>query len=231
MTTTRNRKRSTGGPNRTVLAIAAVAVAVVVAVGLAIALGGDDGGDVRAGDSSSDDGGGQDAPLAFAPVSTEGTALAPFDGEGDDPAIGQQAPRIEGQAPDASAVAVDFEEPTLLVFLAHWCPHCQRELPLLVDMAGGGAFEGIRTVAVLTGTNENAPNFPPAAWLEEEGWTGDVVVDDRDYTAAAAYGLTSYPYLVAVDAEGEVVARTAGEQPPPAVAQLVEAARTGEPAG
>jgi hypothetical protein len=92
-------------------------------------------------------------------------------------------------------------------------------------MAGDGAFDGVRTVAVLTGTDADAPNFPPVAWLEREGWTGEVALDDETATTAAAHGLTSFPFLVMVDADGTVTGRTAGEQPPEVVEELVATGR------
>ena len=111
----------------------------------------------------------------------------------------------------------------MLVFLAHWCPHCQVELPLLVSMAEAGAFDGVRTVAVLTGTNPDAPNFPPVPWLDREGWSGEVARDDPQASAANAYGLSSYPFLVMLDADGTVVGRVSGEQPDEVVQSLVDA--------
>ena len=63
--------------------------------------------------------------------------------------------------------------------------------PRLVDLADGDDAEGVRMVVVLTGSSADAPNFPPADWLDDEGWTGDVLVDDERYTAASAYGLSA----------------------------------------
>ena len=116
-------------------------------------------------------------------------------------------------------------EPTLVAFVAHWCPHCQVELPVIVDLMAGGDLDGVRTVAVLTGTDERRPNFPPVAWLEREGWTGEILLDDESATAARSYGLSSYPFLVFLDGEGTVVARTQGEVPADDIVALADAAR------
>lgn len=198
-----------------VVPLALGAVVVVLAIGLAVAFatGGDDG-------DSSD-------LAAFAPVTVVGANLPEFTATEGDPAIGDVAPTLLGQTPDGSAITVGGAtgEPTLVAFLAHWCPHCQRELPLLVDLADQGAFGGVRTVAVLTGTDANAPNFPPAAWLEDEGWDGDVLVDSETTSAAAAYGLAGYPFLVVLDGDGQVVARASGELSAADVTALVDAAR------
>jgi hypothetical protein len=39
------------------------------------------------------------------------------------------------------------------------------------------------------------------------------VLDDEDQSVAAAYGLSAYPFIVTLDAEGRVMARASGEQP------------------
>jgi len=180
-----------------------IALAVVVVVAVAVALLASDG---DGGDATVDDG-----ALATAEVSVAGEPLPPLE-EGDDPAVGAEAPTLEGVAPDGTPTTVEpTGEPTLLAFLAHWCPHCQVELPRIVDLAEAGELDELRTVVVLTGTDEAAPNHPPAAWLDREGWTGEVLVDDADTPAARAFALSSYPYLVLLDGEGRVVARSAGE--------------------
>jgi hypothetical protein len=89
----------------------------------------------------------------------------------------------------------------------------------------GSDWSAFRAVAVLTGTNAAAQNYPPVPWLEESGWAGDTLLDDEEFTAASAYGLTAYPFLVALDADGNVVARTSGERSAAEVAALADAAR------
>jgi len=224
MTTTkaRPRPRRAAPPSKRlpILPLAIGAVIVVLAIGLAIALvaGGEDASPTN-GDLA-----------AFAPVTVQGTNLTGFTATEGDPAVGAESPLLVGETPEGTAVEVggtSAGEPTLIAFLAHWCPHCQAELPLLVDLQEEGAFDDIRTVAVLTGTDEAAPNFPPAEWLQEEGWAGDVLVDDEAMTAATAYGLAGYPFMVMLDADGRVVTRTSGELPAGDVVALVEAASAG----
>jgi thiol-disulfide isomerase/thioredoxin len=196
----------------------------LVAVGLVIALaldGGDDqspaGGD---GTGATDDPADLDAT---GPMGVSGAAL-PQQGTGADGAIGMTAPVLEGIAPDGTPVRVGSGEPTLVVFLAHWCPHCQVELPRLVDLATAGGFDQIRAVAILTGTRAEAPNYPPAPWLIREGWAGEVLLDDAPGSAAAAYGLDAYPYLVMLDASGRVLARRSGEVPSTEVQAMIDLA-------
>jgi len=202
------------------LLIAGALTAAVVALGLAVALAG--GGD-KDGTTTPSDG---DAVPAYGPVTLEGAALPGFESTADDPAAGRAAPLLEGTSPDGAPVTVDGAgEPTLLVFLAHWCPHCQREVPVIVDLMAKGDLDGTRVVAVLTGTNPDRPNFPPVAWLEREGWEGEVLLDDDTGAAAQGFGLSSYPFLVFLDADGAVVARATGELPSEDLVALSRQAR------
>jgi len=211
MASSRRAKRAQADRNRQRLVLAAVVgIALVVVAAIAfVVLGGDDGA------------GGE----AFAPVEVDGTALPIYQAGGDDAAVGQAAPVLEGEAPDGTTVDVAPGEPTLVAFLAHWCPHCQAEVPVLVDLAEQGDLEGVRLVGVLTGSNPDAPNFPPAAWLEDEDWPGEVMFDDEAASAAQAYGVDGYPLLVAIDAEGDVVGRASGEVPADEIVALVDEAK------
>jgi hypothetical protein len=65
-------------------------------------------------------------------------------------------------------------------------------------------------VSVSTAIDPARPNYPPDAWLADEGWTAPVLVDGDD-TAAQASGLSAYPFFVAIDGDGTVVLRASGE--------------------
>jgi hypothetical protein len=56
------------------------------------------------------------------------------------------------------------------------------------------------------------PNYPPSEWLAREDWAIPTIADDTEGTAGDAFGLTGYPYFVAVKADGTVAARASGEQ-------------------
>jgi thiol-disulfide isomerase/thioredoxin len=190
-------------------------VAAVVAVALAVALiagGRDDGDDTTAGDGAVT---GTTAVANDTPATVTGTALAPLPEAGDDPAVGTAMPTLSGTALDGTNLTIPATgRPTMIMFVAHWCPHCQAEVPVVqawVD--GGGLPEGVDLVTVSTAADERRPNYPPADWLAAEGWTAPVLVDG-DNAAAGAAGLTAYPFFVAVDGDGAVVERTSGELTP-----------------
>ena len=92
---------------------------------------------------------------------------------GEDPAVGLAAPKLVGQSFDESEVVIDPSDgkPKMVVFLAHWCPHCQAEVPLLQEwIASGDVPEGLEIYAVSTGVDSSRPNYPPSNWIASEGW-------------------------------------------------------------
>ena len=212
----RNRRPGPGGPQgdnrlRTLL-IAGGVVLLVVFIGVIVALG-----------SAEEET--NDAP-DVGPIATEGAALPELADGGSDAAVGSPAPLVEGTDPERSPVRIgQGGEPTVVFFLAHWCPHCQSEVPEIVGLMEGGELDGIRVVGVLTGTDPAAPNHPPVAWLERESWTGEIILDDEQGTAARAFGLSGYPFAVYLDADGEVGARTSGGVGAEGILQRVEALR------
>ncbi|MCU1346926.1 MAG: Redoxin [Acidimicrobiia bacterium] len=147
------------------------------------------------------------------PVTVTGAPLSSLPDGGTDAAIGTVAPELQGSSFDGTAVSITHDgKPKLLLFAAHWCPHCQREVPLVVDHLKSHPLPSeVELYLVATGTNSAAPNYPPSAWLTKVGWPAPVLADDAAFTAADAFGLTAYPYFVALDAQGKLVARTSGE--------------------
>jgi thiol-disulfide isomerase/thioredoxin len=146
------------------------------------------------------------------PVTVTGDALAPH-GEGGDAAVGALAPTLEGAAFDGAPLSIGADgRPKILVFLAHWCPHCQNEVPILAAwLAENGPPAEVDLYGVASSTDPDRPNYPPSAWLERENWSVPTLADAADNPAAQAFGLSSFPYFVAVDAENRVVARASGE--------------------
>lgn len=193
------------------LAFGAIVVLGVVAV---IASRGGDGTDVPEGVEQT------------RPVTVEGTPLPEVD-DGSDPAVGMTIPEVMGASFDGTEIAIRPDgTPKVVLFLAHWCPHCQREVPVVADwIAENGAPAGVEMVSVSTAVSDNQPNYPPSAWLEDEGWPLPVLADDAEGSAADAFGVSGFPFFVAVDADGAVVVRASGQIGTDALAQLAAAAR------
>ena len=209
MTTKANRSR--GMPRRTsvesrssrtplLIGAAVVGVVVVLAV-IALALTGSGGGL---------------AEPATTPIRVSGDPLPALQADAaSDPAVGLPIPTIAGTDLAGEPITIGPDDgPMAIVIVAHWCPHCQAEIPLLVDdIATNGLPDGVNVVTVSTSINRAQPNYPPSAWLERESWEQPTMVDDADSTALASLGMSSFPGFVFVDADGNVVMRTTGEIP------------------
>ena len=194
-----------------------IVAAVVIAGVLAFVLPGS-GGPTTGGSSSlppSASGAvspGVSGPGAAGAPTISGDPLPPFEGAVGDTAVGVVVPTVRGSDFSGKPVSIELDgRPKAILFLAHWCPHCQAAVPLMQTwVSAGGLPEGVDLVSVATGIDPSRPNYPPDAWLQREGWTVPVLVDPSN-TVAGAYGLPGYPFWVFVDADGKVVGRAVGE--------------------
>jgi len=102
-------------------------------------------------------------------------------------------------------------------------------VPKLSTLAKAGVFDGVKVKAVATGTNPDADNYPPSAWLHRSGvdWPFPVMADSASGTAGKAYGLTGYPYFVLVNADGTVAGRGSGELPVEQIKADIKALKAG----
>ena len=145
-----------------------------------------------------------------------------------DPEIGYTAPSFKAQLNTGSElVTIDPADGTvrLIGFFAHWCPHCQREVPRVSKwLEDNGVPTEIEILAVSTAVREGTPNYPPSEWFIKERWPTNIFVDNEDNDLAAAYGLAGFPYWVLVDATGRIVHRSSGELTEEQFGYLVELA-------
>ena len=149
-----------------------------------------------------------------------GDALPPYSSEGSDTAVGMPAPQFGTEGTVAAPVE---GVRTLVVFTAPWCPHCKKVLPIVIGaeteglpgVIADGAGGGTKVAIVETASSPGDEIYTPAditAW----GHVGPIYVDadagdGSPGQVATRYGVTGFPYLVLVDADGAVLRRTWGE--------------------
>ena len=158
-------------------------------------------------------------------VEAVGQPLDPLGSTGADLSIGAMAPSLNGFAFDGSPVSVNPGDgtPYMLVFLAHWCPHCNAEVPRLVEWnAQGMVPEGLRVIGVSTAVASDRPNYPPSAWIVDKGWPFEVMADSAEMEAASAYGVDGFPFFAIIGGDGKVKARASGEQEIEVIDRLVD---------
>ncbi len=218
--------------NRTAIIVVGAVVLVVGLAGLAVLLSG--------GDDESSDGvvaPGEVTEVTYGDdveenreVTLTGTPLPPLDAAlAVDPAIGMATPVVEGATFDGQALTVGgaTDGPTLYVFLAHWCPACNAEVPELIEAKNrSGIPEGTNVVAVSTGVDNTAPNYPPSQWFLDNDWPAEwpVMADSSDSEAFAVNGGGGFPYMMVVDADGTVLDRSSGTRPAEEIAAFIQGA-------
>lgn len=182
-----------------VLWIVTASVAVVLAVVSIVLTGG-----VRPADSAAQ----------TAAVDIQGPSLPPFPSRAPDPAAGLPIPSVLGTDFSGASVRIDPQRSSIIVFLAHWCSHCQAEVPRIQRWIDDhGLPDDPVIVSVSTAVDARAGNYPPSAWLEREKWTVPVIRDDAVSSIGKAFGVTSYPAFVVVVAGSGVFTRVSGEIP------------------
>jgi thiol-disulfide isomerase/thioredoxin len=154
-----------------------------------------------------------DPSIGFGEVTVEGANLPTVeDPNAGDPAIGVTAPTVSGADWDGNEISIAADgRPKIIVLLAHWCPHCQAEVPVIQDwIDNGGLPDDVDLYGVTVLTNSLRPEFPPQDWLESEGWTSPTIMDNVEGDAALAYGLSGTPYYIILDGENRNLGRVVG---------------------
>ena len=208
----KKKKASSGDSMRTILYV----VLVVVGIAGAVALGTSGGSSDTTTDTVVTVPGGVQ-PAEYQKVSSTGGLLAPLPESGADTETGKSVAVLKAYDLQGRPVTIDPAgegKATMVVFLAHWCPHCNREIPVLNKWRESGEVPtGLRVVGITTGSKADQANWPPSKWMTAMKWPFEVMADSEAQEAAAAYGVAGYPFIAFVGANGKITARTSGEIP------------------
>lgn len=144
-------------------------------------------------------------------VTLVGDPLAPVGGD-TDAAVGTLAPGITATSlASGGPITLGPGRARVIGFFAHWCPHCQDELPEITEwLAETPLPPNTEFIAVSTAVDEGRGNYPPSAWFNDVGFTAPVLIDDDSATLLNGMGFSGFPAFVAIDASGVVVARAGG---------------------
>jgi cytochrome c biogenesis protein CcmG/thiol:disulfide interchange protein DsbE len=201
----------------------------IIAIALGIAVWSSRGSDTPVSNGTTGTGTGGSSVAETQPVTVDGTALPTPPDSGADPAIGAKVPTLHGFAFDGSPLDITpGGRAKMVVFLAHWCPHCNREIPVLQSWAAsGGVAADVDIIGVSTAVTAERDNYPPSLWLSGKQWTWPVLADSKASDAAKAYGVGGFPTFVIVGADGTVKVRSSGELPVADLDTLVKQALAG----
>lgn len=142
-----------------------------------------------------------------------------------DPAIGQIAPTLTGYDFEGNQVTIGPDgRPKAIYFLAHWCPHCQVEMPTIQSLIDAGRQPAnLDIYGVSSAVAPERGNYPPQDWFEAERWSSPVMLDNDDSSALINYGAGGFPFVVFLDGDHRVLTRAAGEMPAELMQQVWDA--------
>jgi thiol-disulfide isomerase/thioredoxin len=113
-----------------------------------------------------------------------------------------------------SRAPVDWSDyggaPTVLSIWASWCPHCQKELPVLSRSVAD--HPNVKLVTVVTSIGAH-PGPTPNEYLADNGLTFPTAIDDARGTLAQGLGVQAFPTLYLVGSDGTVAFAHEGEVP------------------
>lgn len=156
-------------------------------------------------------------PLVQMP--TSGVTIDPAS----DPVIGSPLPVISGTGFNDEPITIEDDGRAKVVyFLAHWCPHCQAEVPRVVELIEDGKQpEDLDIYGISTSVDASRGGaYPPANWFDREGFDVPVIRDNDSSSALTYFGGGGFPYTVYVDADNNIVARSSGELDPATIENL-----------
>ncbi len=187
----------------------------IIAVALGVAVWSTTGSDAKVSQGTTAANASSSSAAETQPVTVTGTALPSPSDSGADTAIGMSVPTVSGFAFDGTPIEITpGGNAKMVVFLAHWCPHCNNEIPVLQSWAeAGGVPPGLDIIGVSTAVNAQRDNFPPSKWMVAKEWAWPVLADSTASDAAVAYGVGGFPAFVIVGADGKVKVRSSGELP------------------
>ena len=154
-----------------------------------------------------------DETAGFGVVEVSGDPLPFLNPEGGDPATGLLAPSVSGADWDDIPVEITADgRPKVVIFLAHWCPHCQAEVPVVQQWLDDGNLpDDVDMYAISTAVDPNRPNYTPQEWLIDEGWTVPTIMDDQISSVSTSFGMTGTPFYAVLDGNNVNLGRISGQ--------------------
>jgi thiol-disulfide isomerase/thioredoxin len=122
--------------------------------------------------------------------------------------VGEKAPGFTAETVGGGSVSVGDGEAgaTMLVFFATWCPHCQREAPVMNELES--QYDDLQLVMVGIDTQDNPDKVRQFA--EEYDIESPAVYEPL---LGSEYGVSGYPTVYVLDENNKVVGAHSGEAP------------------
>ena len=123
--------------------------------------------------------------------------------------VGSQAPDFTAETVNGASVSLGDaggKEATMLVFFASWCPHCNKEAPLISQLEN--EYENLRVVMV--GIDDRDDSEKVREFVDRYGIEGPATYEP---SLRSTYQASGYPTIYVIDGKQEIVAAHSGEAP------------------
>jgi len=122
--------------------------------------------------------------------------------------VGEKAPGFTAETVGGGSVSVGdgAAGATMLVFFATWCPHCQREAPVMSELES--QYDDLQLVMVGIDAQDNPDKVRQFA--EEYDIESPAVYEPL---LGSEYGVSGYPTVYVLDENNKVVGAHSGEAP------------------
>jgi thiol-disulfide isomerase/thioredoxin len=121
--------------------------------------------------------------------------------------VGEKAPGFTAETVGGGSVSVEGDaRATMLVFFATWCPHCQKEAPVMSELES--QYDGLRMVMV--GIDGEDDPEKVQRFVEEYDIESPAVYEPG---LGSEYGVSGYPTTYVLDGDNRVVGAHSGEAP------------------
>jgi thiol-disulfide isomerase/thioredoxin len=147
------------------------------------------------------------AVAALAVLRTTGGDFTPND-EGLIP-VGDKAPGVTAESVTGGgsvSVGEGGAQATMLVFFATWCPHCQREAPVLSELES--QYDGLRMIMVGIDGEDNPHKV--GEFVERYDIESPAVYEP---SLGTEYRVSGYPTVYVLNEDNEVIGAHSGEAP------------------
>ena len=147
------------------------------------------------------------AVAALAVLRTTGGDFTPND-EGLSP-VGDKAPGFTAESVTGGgsvSVGEGGAPATMLVFFATWCPHCQREAPVLSELES--QYDGLRMIMVGIDGEDNPHKV--REFVERYDIESPAVYEP---SLGTEYRVSGYPTVYVLNEDNEVIGAHSGEAP------------------
>lgn len=139
---------------------------------------------------------------------------------------GEAAPQLSGTdmiTGQPVSLAAMRDRPTLVVFWAHWCPHCQKEMPVVEQVANqqAGSFNVLTVATAIKAQPAQEQYSSPERFIETTSLTMPTLRDGTN-SASNAYGIEGFPSFYMVDTNGNLVGSASGELPAAALVEFMQ---------